>query len=174
MDHTKTDHVFDLATALGIGTQLDGPPPYAVEGFVTLRVPDGMTLRALGDCPTGRELMWRSRWCESRPRNAEAPPAGVYRLRLPVPWSNGKTVSEQEAIVPKGEVFAPVTLVAAALLCLCLRSGGNPLPGGWLRCAETAGDRVAVAWSGARLSVAPGENGLRGRKIWASSALRVS
>src|SRR5207302_231647 len=89
------------------------------------------------------------------PWSKKALPAGTYRLRVPVPKSNRKTASEQNAMLPAGENAAPVALVVAALLCIQLQGGSDPLNADWTRCAEqtVVGGRVVLIWSVGRLFV---------------------
>lgn len=162
MGPTANAPVFNAAAILGIGTPSTEPLPDAEPGFVTLRIPDGLTLRALRDSGVGKTLMYSQDWYDECPWAKEAAPTGTYRLRLPVPGSNRKTTREQVALLPAGETLAPVAFVAAALLCIRLRGVADPLSGGWTRCAElTAGGiRVALTWFGVRLIV----NGHSGRQ----------
>jgi hypothetical protein len=109
-------------------------------------------------------------WYDKLPWAKEAPPAGVYRLRLPVPGSERMTAGEQAALLPAGETLAPVALVVAALLCIRLQDGVDPLDGGWTRCAEqTAGYHVDVAWIRDRLGVDSFRDDVRLSYLWVSS-----
>ena len=110
-------------------------------------------------------------WYDKYPWSKDALPAGIYRLRVPVRDSNWKTASEQDAMLPAGETSAPVVLVAAALLCICLQGGPDPLKNGWTRCLERSivGDRVGLTWNVGRLCVNSRWDDGRGDGVWASS-----
>ena len=55
MDPDVNATVFDAADMLKIGTPPTDPLPDAEPGFVTLRVPDGLTLQAIRDSAVGAE-----------------------------------------------------------------------------------------------------------------------
>jgi hypothetical protein len=166
---------FDAATLLGIGTGSTDPLPAPVPGEVVLRIPDGLTLQALRDSPVGKRLMHVQDWYDKYAWRQVALPAGSYRLRVPVPGSTNKTFAEQQALLPPSEQVAPVVLVAAALLCIRLQSGPDPLQNSWTRCLEqTAGGyRVVLCWLSDRLSVSGFWDGFRDDGLGMSS-LRTS
>jgi len=147
--------VLDAAAILGIGTPSTEPLPPPEEGWIVLRIPDGLTLQALRDSPAGKERMWAQDWYDTYPWSTEALPAGDYHLRIPVSGSRRKTFAEQQAMFPPGEEVAPVVLVAAALLCIERQRGPDPLNRSWTRCAEQTaeGHRVVLFWSDGRLGV---------------------
>jgi hypothetical protein len=144
---SNTTYVFDVAQVLGIGT-----PPL---GYVTLRIPDGLSLQVLRDSEIGKKLMHDQTWYDRCVWSTESPPAGTYRLRLPVPGSNLKTAAEQAAMLPADEKLAPVVLVVAALLCIHLQGGPDPLDNGWTRCADQSagGCHAGLTWVGGRLGL---------------------
>ena len=162
---------FDAAALLNIGTPSTDPLPVPVPGEVTLRIPNGLTFQALRKSPVGQKLMHDQDWYNEYPWSQEALPAGIYRLRIPVPDSNWKTASEQDALLPAGETSAPVVLVATALLCIALQEAPDPLPNGWTRCLERAVDgcRVVLAWDDGRLGVDDGWDDHRSAGVWPSS-----
>ncbi len=168
---SANDNCFDAAAVLGIGTPSADPLPAAAPGEVVLRIPDGLSLQALRDSPVGQALMHQQDWYDRCAWGRIAPPAGVYRLRVPVAGSNRRTASEQEAMLPAGETLAPVVLVAAAMLCIKRAGGPDPLNGDWTRCSEktAVGDRAVLAWLGVRLGVNEYWDGNRNSILWASS-----
>ena len=167
----STFYSFDAAALLGIGIPSAEPLPAPIAGEVTLRIPDGLTLQALRKSPVGQNLMHDQGWYGKYPWSQAALPAGSYRLRIPVPNSNRKTAAEQDKILSAGETSAPVVLVAAALLCICLQGGPDPLKNGWTRCLERAvdGSRVALTWLDGRLYVLGRWHDNRDVYVWASS-----
>ena len=150
-----TPHVFDAAAILGIGTPSTELLPDPEEGFVTLVIPDGLSLQTLRDSDVGKKLMHRQDWYDEYHWSSQTLPAGIYRLRIPVLASGRKTAGEQVAMLPAGETLAPVVLVATALLCIRLQGGSDPLNYAWTRCAEHLADcdHVVLSWSGGRLYV---------------------
>ena len=162
---------FDAAAALGIGKPSTEPLPTAAPGEVILRIPDGLTLHVLRKSPVGKILMWQMDWYDKYQWSNETLPAGIYLLRVPVPNSNRKTVGEQEAILPVGETLAPAVMVAAALICIRLQGGSDPLNDGWTRCREQSadGNRVVLTWVDGRLYVDDDWGGDRSGRLWAAS-----
>ena len=147
---------FDVGAVLGVGEPDASPLPEAQEGEIVLRVSDGVSLIQLRDSAAGKELIWQDQiWYERYdwPKKGVAP--GIYRLRIPVPRSDSMTFPEQLALLPAGEVAAPVTLVAAALFCLKQVGQPDPLQGKLTRCAESAGDgcRAGLIWFFHRVGV---------------------
>jgi hypothetical protein len=173
---SQTQRSFDVSTVLGIGPPCSDPLPAPERvNEIVLRIPDGLTLIGLRDSAVGLERMHGQDWYEKYEWCRQALPAGIYRLRLPVPESYGKNFAEQQAALPVGEQPAPVVLVAAALLCLRKSGQPDPLQNTWTRCAEPAadGDRAGLAWSGGRLLVLVGWGGCRFDYVGLSS-LRTS
>ena len=164
-------YVFDVAQVLGIGTPSTDPLPVPTPGYITLRIPEGLSLHALRDGPVGRRLLHPQDWYDKYPWSEAALLAGVYFLRLPVPGSNRKTAREQAAMLAADEQLAPVALVAAALLCIYLQGGADPLDNCWTRCAEqtAGGDRAVLTWYGGRLDVYGYWGDDRCSYLWASS-----
>ena len=142
---------FDVAGVLGIGAP-SPKPVKGTQGFITLRIPDGISPRSLRQSKVGKERIWEDTWYDIYDWADQSLPAGVYHLRLPIPDSNRKTFEEQKALLLKGEEIAPLALVELALLC-CRKAGQpDPLSGDWVRCRETAdGYRVGLDWDDARL-----------------------
>ncbi len=171
-----TPFVLDAAAVLGLGTPSADPLPPPEAGWVVLRIPDNLTLQALRDSPVGKELMWQHGWYDQYPWSSAAPPAGDYALRLPVPSSRGKTLAEQQALLPPGEEVAPVVLVAAALLCIKLQDGRDPLNTDATRCKEQAsdGDRVLVHLYQGRVLVNNYWDDYRHSYLWLSAARKAS
>ena len=162
---------FDAAALLNIGTPSAEPLPSPIADEVVLHIPDGLTLQALLKSRAGQNLMHPQNWYDEYPWSQAALPAGTYHLRIPVPDSNRKTASEQDAMLPAGETSAPVVLTVAALLCICLQGGPDPLQNGWTRCAERSVDgfRVALTSHDGRLHVFDSWNDYRSVRVWASS-----
>lgn len=161
--------VFDVATILGIGTPSTKPLPVAEEGCLIVRIPDGLSLQVLRDSGVGRQLLRQQHWYDKYQWSKESLPAGTYRVRIPVPNSKAKTPDEQRSV---GH-FAPVALVAAALLCCRVQKGlwPDPLEGDILRCREEVEGRpVELTWlSVSILSVDCLWGGERHDFLWASS-----
>ena len=167
----SNSYSFDAAALFGLGIPSADPLPTPIAGEVVLRIPAVLTLQTLRKSPVGRNLMHPHDWYDKYPWSSTALPAGTYRLRVPVPGSNRKTASEQDAMLPAGETSAPVVLVAAALLCICFQGGPDPLKNGWTNCLERAvdGDRVVLTWCDGRLGVIGSWGGGRDDYVWASS-----
>lgn len=164
-------YCLDAAEILGFGTPSTDPLPAPIPGQITLRIQNGLTLQVLRDCPVGRQMMLEQDWYD-RYAWCKAPlPAGVYGLRIPVSSSNLKTAAEQIAMLPVGEKLAPVTLVAAALLCIHAQAGADPLTNDWTRCAEQTADgyHAELTWNKGRLSVYGFWDEYRLSNLWASS-----
>jgi hypothetical protein len=173
---SQTLRSFDVSTVLGIGPPCSDPLPAPERvNEIVLRIPDGLTLIGLRDSAIGQKLMHRQDWYEQYEWCRQALPAGIYRLRIPVPGSYGKSFAEQQAVLPVGEQPAPVVLVAAAMLCMEKSGQPDPLRGTWTRCAESAapGGRAALAWVVGRLYVVDGWGEGRYGSV-GSSSLRTS
>lgn len=148
-----TTYVFDAAAMLGVGTPSTEPLPVPEAGFITLVVSDGLSLQALRDSDIGRRLMLQQDWYDTYDWSVAALPARVYRVRLPVLGSNRRTASEQRVMLPAHAKPASTTIVAAALLCIHLAGGPDPLDDAWVRCADVAflGRLAVLAWRNGRL-----------------------
>jgi len=165
---------FDAVALLGFGEVSAERPPEPAPDEVMIRY-GGWSLTQLRGSEVGRRLMWDRDWYERYDWSGASLPAGLYRLRVPVPDSTGKTFDEQRAMLPDGEEPAPAVLVASALLCLKLQGRPDPLEGGWTRCRERtfADHRVGLDWSGGRLRVNDYWAGDRDPSVWVS-AVRAS
>ena len=164
-------YALDAAALLGVGSPSPQPLPEPEPGYTILRVREGLSLRALRDGAIGQRLMRDQDWYDKYGWIREAPPAGTYRLRIPFPGSSRKTAGEQQAMLPAGESVAPVSLILAALLCIEVQGGPDPLGGDWTRCAEpTAGDcRVTLGWRDGRIDVDLYWDDYRYTRMWAAS-----
>jgi hypothetical protein len=172
---SQTQRSFDVSTVLGIGPPCSDPlPAPEAEHEIVLRIPDGLTLLSLRDSEIGQLFIHRharEEWYEKYDWCRTALPAGIYRLRIPVPGSYGKSFAEQQAMLPTGEQPAPVVLVAAALLCL----QKDPLQNKFTRCAEptSLGNHAELTWIDGRLYVNEYWGGSRDNDLFLSS-LRTS
>lgn len=133
MDPTESALVFDVAAILGIGSPTADPLPEPNPGFITLRIPEGMSLMALRESDAGKKLMNFKTWYSKYPWSRDALPAGVYRLRVPA-WEETRYVGEK--LGNPGERLATVALVVAAHLCIRLQGATHPLSSHASRCAE--------------------------------------
>ena len=107
----------------------------------------------------------------NRPWASAQVPAGAYRLRLPIPFSNSRTTGEQSSLLFSGEKPIPIALALLTLL-RCEPGSGNPLRYDWkLRCAEggegaDTGYRATLSWDGASLEISMSFIGKRCKKLW--------
>ncbi len=173
---THPGYAFDVAALLRIGTPSTDPLPQPVPGEVILRMPDGVMFQNLRSYPSVEHLLWQRKWFDGDDWSTKTLPAGLYRLRLPVPDSNEKSASEQEAMLAEGESVAPAVLVAVALLCISLQGEPDPLHKGWVRCLEETSDhvRVELAWGNGRLCAYADMVDRRSDCVWTSSVLDPS
>ncbi len=148
--------VYDAVALFGFGEESAEPLPEAEPGEVIIRY-GGWSLQELCNNPVVRQknLMWEHDWYHAYSWSSEGLPPGIYRLRIPVPGSNKKNVTEQERMLSAGESTAPVVLVATALLAHRLQTGENLLKNDWTRCREQTDDglRVVLRWRDGRLYV---------------------
>jgi len=168
----QTGLVYDAVSILVFGEAASEPLPDAADGEIVLRY-GGWSLRELCSNPVVRErnLMWElDSFLEFQLSN-EKLPSGIYRLRVPVPDSNNKTLAEQEQLLASGEQTAPVVLVASAMLAHRFQTGENLLKNDWTHCKEeTAGwCRVVLSWAEGGLYVADHWGARRGAQMWLSS-----
>jgi len=119
--------------------------PTASPGEIVINVPEGISPLSLRQSAVGKEYIRQDvTWYDTYPWANEAIPEGVYRLRLPVANSNGKTFEEQKAMFRDGEEAAPLVLVELALLCLKKAGQPDPLHGGCVRCREITDSSLRV------------------------------
>ena len=172
MTATNRGIVYDAVAILGFGESGGVPLPDAKSGEIVLRY-GGWSLRELCANPVIREknLMWEQDWYHTYEWSNENLPAGIYRLRVPVAASNGKTFAEQEQLLAQGEQTAQVVLVATAMLEHRLQAGENLLKNDFTRCREqtAGGRRVVLRWHEGRLYVDDDWGGDPGDGVWSSS-----
>ena len=160
---------YDAVNILGFGEAATQALPQAAEDEVVLRY-GGWSLQELRDSAIGQRLMHRQDWYDTYPWSTEKLPSGVYRLRVPVPESSGKTFADQKRMLPNGEQIAPIVLVASGLLVHYLQTGEDLLKKDWTRCREqTADGRVGLGWHCGRLDVNNDWDDYRDGSLWASS-----
>ena len=169
-------YVFDVAQVLGIGTPSTEPLPAVEAGYIIVRIPDGLSLQSLRDGAIGRKYIHPQYWYDEYGWSKVALPAGTYRLRIPVPGSNRKTATEQAAMLGAGTPFAPVALLAAALLCSKLHGGPDTIGRGSIRCNEQSAldDHVVLTRLGWRLGVFVYTDDGYDVSVWASSVRKLS
>ncbi|MFA6039196.1 MAG: hypothetical protein WCV62_00515 [Candidatus Peribacteraceae bacterium] len=147
---------YDAVALLGFGEGGGEPLPEPAPGEVVIRV-GAWSLLDLRACETvvRHNLMWDEDWYNEYPFSREKLNPGVYRVRMPVPYSNCKDFAEQKKLLLSGEEVAPVALAAAVLLCHLKQTGKDLLGYGWGRCAEAlrGGLRVELAVSRGRVRV---------------------
>jgi hypothetical protein len=107
MSAPQTGYSLDAAAILNIGTPSADPLPAPIPGEIILRIPDGLTLQSLRDSPVGQKLMHNQDWYDKHAWSKQALPAGIYRLRVPVPDSNWKSAEEQDRMLQAVETLAP-------------------------------------------------------------------
>lgn len=164
-----TPYSYDAVHILGFGSASEEAMPEAKSGEVIIRY-GGWSLQELRDSVNGKKWMHQQDWYNSYGWSTEKLPAGIYRLRVPVPVSSGQTFVQQQEMLSAGEEVAPVVLVATALLAHHLQKGKDPLNGDWTRCKEVADDdRVELVWDGGRLVVGSGWDDDAGDGVWLSS-----
>lgn len=170
--HTVANRiVYDATAILGFGKASGGPRPEAKAGEVIIRY-GGWSLQELRDSHIGKRLMREQDWYNYYPWSREKPAPGVYRLRVPVAGSNGKSLVEQELLLSSEEKTAPAVLVATALLVRRLQTGEDLLKGDWTRCNEQTADdyRVGLGWDDDCLFLNDDWDGRRSGSLWSSSA----
>lgn len=161
---------FDAIRLFELGDSIE-PLPDPDPGEVVIRVGE-WSLQDLRDNPMviRGNLMPAVRWCDVHDWSRKKLIPGVYRLRLPIPGSNGRSLTEQQALFLPGEEVAPVSLVAVATLCRLMQETREPLEGHWFRCAERlaspAGYRVLLGVSEGRVYVRDYWDGLRHENVW--------
>ncbi len=165
---------YDAISILGFGPVSDETLPEAAPGEIVIRY-GGWSLQELRDSDIGQTFMYQQGWYDKYPWSIEKLPAGIYRLRVPVPDSNRKTFEEQEAMLPSGEQVAPVVLVPTAMLAHHLQKGEDLLKNDWTRFKAQAagGGHVILGWSEGRLRVLNYWDVNRRDGVWVSS-LRTS
>lgn len=163
--------VYDAVSLLGFGEPCDDPLPDAAAGEVVVRY-GVWSLRELRDSAVGRKLMHQQDWYDRYEWSAAKFPAGIYRVRLPVPETNCKGFAEQQKLLLPGEEPAPVVLAATALLCHRLQAGEDLLNGDWARCKEQtdAGRRAGLHWDDGQLIVYGHWDVYRYADLWLASA----
>jgi hypothetical protein len=163
---------YDAVALFGFGSSGEEPLPDGKSGEIVIRY-GGWSLRELCANAVIREknLMWEQDWYHKYQWSSEKLPAGIYRMRIPVPHSNRKNFAEQEAMLPSGEQFAPIVLVATAMLAHRLQAGENLLKNDWTRCKEQTADgyRVVLYWGEGRLVVDVDWDDRRDGGLWSSS-----
>ena len=162
---------YDAVALPGFGEPSGEALPDAAAGEIVLRY-GGWSLRELCEGEVGTNLMHRQDWYDRYEWSGRKLPAGIYRLRLPVPDSNHKTFAEQQTLLLPGEESAPVVIAATALLCHRLQAGEDLLRGDWARCKEQAGGgcRAELRWLDGRLGVGVSWGGNRLAFMWLASA----
>lgn len=169
----RSSFIYDAVSILGLGPASAEPLPDPAPGEIVIRVGD-WSLQDLRSNETvvRKNLMHDQDWYHRFAWSREKMKPGIHRVRIPVPDSNRKNAAEQEASFPKGEEFAPVTLVATAMLVHRLQTGESLLGNDWTRCKERADAdrRVVLNWNNGRLYVYFSYWGAdRGDCLWASS-----
>jgi hypothetical protein len=134
---TSNALVYDAPPILGLGEVSSDTLPEPGPGEVVIRV-GAWSLQDLRSCEivVRDNLMWDQGWYDKYPFSREKLTPGVYRVRLPVPDSNGKTLAEQCKLLLPGESAAPVVLAATVLLCHLKQTREDPLNNDGTRCAE--------------------------------------
>ncbi len=138
---------YDAVAILGFGEKSRDPLPEPAPGEVVIRV-GAWSLQDLRTCETVvmYNFMCVQDWYMKYPLNTAKLTPGIYRVRMPVPYSNCKNFAEQKKLLLPGEEVTPVALAAAVLLChLKQTSGKDLLENDWTRCAEVLPGERCVA-----------------------------
>jgi hypothetical protein len=168
----STGFAYDAAPILGLGSTTSEPLPEPESGLVIIRY-GGWSPLELRDSRIGRELLRPLITFERYDWAKDSFPAGLYRLRIPVPNSNCKSTAHQEAMLPKNESSGPMVLLSTALLCHYRQTGEDLQRGDFTRCREkTAVDkRVELRWRDGHLVVDYGWDVNAYGFVWLSSVV---
>lgn len=137
---TMPSFTCDAVSLLGFGTSSNHPLPKPRSGEVVIRV-GAWSLNDLYaktsrlefySCERG-ELGRKHSW------EYEKLTPGVYRIRLPIPNSQGKPFEEQQKLLLPNETIPPAALIATVLMCSPL-VGRTHVPGWFLNCRGEAKD----------------------------------
>jgi len=131
----KSSFTYDAVAILGFGEASTEPLPEPAPGEIIIRVGD-WSLQDLRDSKIGNELMHQQDWYDKYDLASAKLTEGIYRMRLPVPDSNRKNLTEQKGLLLSDEEVAPVALGATALLVHLKEIGNDLLKNNWCRCEE--------------------------------------
>ncbi|MBU0767251.1 hypothetical protein KKF55_05770 [Patescibacteria group bacterium] len=134
---------YDAIAILGFGEASTEPLPEPAPDEIIIRVGD-WSLQDLRDCEVGKELMHQQDWYDKYDCASAKLTAGIYRVRLPVPDSNRKNLTEQKDLLLPGEEVAPVALCASTLLVHLKETRNDLLKNDWCRCEEALPDGLYV------------------------------
>jgi hypothetical protein len=138
---------FDAAPILGLGKVNSEPLPDPVDGEIVVRVGEwsfeDLCIR------NGATVLDRVRWNREfykRYRDGYAWSTlktipGIYRVRIPIPSSGYKSISEQRDLLFPDEELLPIALAASVSLCCLQQFKRSPIiydgfKWGSIRCAE--------------------------------------
>ena len=164
----KSSFTYDAVAILGFGEASTEPLPEPAPGEIIIRVGD-WSLQDLRDSKIGNELMHQQDWYD---KYDLAMTEGIYRVRLPVPDSNRKNLTEQKRLLLSDEEVAPVALGASALLVHLKEIGNDLLKNNWCRCEEALPDgrHVALFVNDGRVRVSSDWDDNRYGGLWLSAA----
>ena len=164
----KSSFTYDAVAILGFGEASTEPLPEPAPGEIIIRVGD-WSLQDLRDSKIGNELMHQQDWYD---KYDLAMTEGIYRVRLPVPDSNRKNLTEQKGLLLSDEEVAPVALGASALLVHLKEIGNDLLKNNWCRCEEALPDdsHVELFVRDGRVGVLNRWDGFRNGNLWLSAA----
>ena len=164
----KSSFTYDAVAILGFGEASTEPLPEPAPGEIIIRVGD-WSLQDLRDSKIGNELMHQQDWYD---KYDLAMTEGIYRMRLPVPDSNRKNLTEQKGLLLSDEEVAPVALGASALLVHLKEIGNDLLKNNWCRCEEAFLDdsHVELFVRDGRVGVLSRWDGFRNDNLWLSAA----
>ena len=176
MTRSSDSAVYDAAPILGLGKASDEPLPDPDPGEVVIRV-GAWSLRDLRTCETvvRDSLVWDSTWYDQYAWSQAKLTPSVYRVRIPVPYSSGKTFAQQHALLLPGEQVTPVALAAAVLLCHLKVTGTDLLDYEWIRCAEALPDeyRVGLNVDEGRVNVNSRWDDVRREDVWLAGCRKL-
>lgn len=174
MSATTNSLKFDAAATLGIGTP-SAAPIEGREGYITLRVPEGISLISLRDSDIGKKMLSRQDRYDAQLCLKATVLAGTYHIRLPISDSNNGTFEKQDMLLADGEEPIPITLAALTLLCLKESGLSDPLHNGWVRCQEklAEGYHFWLTWNCGRLNFNHDRDDLSYPDVWFASARRI-
>ena len=162
---------YDAVAILGFGEASTEPLPEPAPGEIIIRVGD-WSLQDLRDSKIGKELMHQQDWYDKYDCASAKLTAGIYRVRLPVPDSNRKNLTEQKGLLLSDEEVAPVALGASALLVHLKETGNDLLKNNWCRCEEALPDdyHVGLNVNDGRVYVDYDWDDYRCDRLWLSAA----
>jgi len=167
----KSSFTYDAVAILGFGEASTEPLPEPAPGEIIIRVGD-WSLQDLRDSKIGNELMHQQDWYDKYDLASAKLTEGIYRMRLPVPDSNRKNLTEQKGLLLSDEEVAPVALGASALLVHLKEIGNDLLKNNWCRCEEALPDdsHVELFVRDGRVGVLNRWDGFRNGNLWLSAA----